>query len=99
MILIDSILTLPGIIVEKEYKRRIAIINVVIVVCDTEEGTPSRPRAPLLEYERLKMYKNPGSLSRYFVNKYIKPFPNDIYCEYNIYREKLISKSGLLNYM
>ncbi|KAJ5607202.1 hypothetical protein N7537_003821 [Penicillium hordei] len=138
IILIDSILTLPGITVEKEYKRRITIINIVIAVYNTEEGTPSRPRAPqkstpldknsntfskaiasicvkylgerltiyficlsntrLLERERLKMYKNPGSLSRHFVNKHIKPFPNNIHYKYNIYGEKLISKSRLLNY-
>ncbi|KAJ5447699.1 hypothetical protein N7445_002520 [Penicillium cf. griseofulvum] len=147
--LIDSVLTLPGTTVEKEYKRRIATINAVIAVCDTEEGAPSRPRAPqkrtadttdilptapfpksgdtfskaiasvcvkcpgdrpticficlsnnrLLERERLKIYKNPGSLSRHFVNKYIKLFPNDIHCECNIYGEKLMSKSGLLNHL
>ncbi|KAJ5089007.1 hypothetical protein N7532_007691 [Penicillium argentinense] len=44
------------------------------------------------------MYKNPGSLSRHFVNKHIKPFPNDMHCECNICGEKLMSKSGLLNH-
>ncbi|KAJ5882351.1 uncharacterized protein N7529_001023 [Penicillium soppii] len=141
---------MPGRTVEKEYERRIAVINVVIAVCDAEEGAPSRPRAPqkrtavaadippvaplpkreksipldetiasvyvkcprerpticficlgntrLLERERLKMYKNPGSLSRHFVNKHIKPFPNDMHCECNICGEKLMSKSALLNH-
>lgn len=43
--LIDSVLTMPGTTVEKEYERRIAAINVVITVCDTEEGAPSLTRA------------------------------------------------------
>lgn len=38
MTLIDSILTIPGTTVEKEYERRIAAINTVIAVYDTEEG-------------------------------------------------------------
>ncbi|OQD77334.1 hypothetical protein PENANT_c114G05410 [Penicillium antarcticum] len=46
MTLIDSVLTLPGTTVEKEYERRIAAINAVIAVCDAEEGAPSRPRVP-----------------------------------------------------
>lgn len=46
MTLIDSVLTMPGTTVEKEYERRIAAINAVIAVCDAEEGAPSRPRAP-----------------------------------------------------
>ncbi|CRL30957.1 Zinc finger, C2H2-type [Penicillium camemberti] len=56
----------------------------------------SNTRLP--ERERLKMYKNPGSLSRHFVNKHIKPFPNDMHCECNICGEKLMSKPGLLNH-
>ena len=157
MTLIDSVLTMPGTTTEKEYERRIAVINAVIAVCDAEEGAPSRPRAPqkrpadaidtppaaplpkrqkstpsdknddtfsqaiasicvkcpkerpticficlgnarLPECNRLQTYKNPGSLSRHFVNKHIKPFPNDMHCECNICREKLMSKSGLLNH-
>ncbi|KAJ5542729.1 hypothetical protein N7535_005153 [Penicillium sp. DV-2018c] len=157
MTLIDSVLTMPGTTVEKEYERRIAAINAVIAVCDAEEGAPSRPPVPqkrtadaadmppaaplhkrqqsvpsdesgdtfsqaiasvcvkcpgerpttcficlgntrLPERERLKMYKNPGSLSRHFVNKHVKPFPNDMHCECNICGEKLMSKSGLLNH-
>ncbi|KAJ5885454.1 hypothetical protein N7495_009964 [Penicillium taxi] len=43
MTLIDSVLTTPGKIVEKETERRIAAINAVIAVCDAEEGAPSRP--------------------------------------------------------
>ena len=42
--LIDTVLTMPGTTVEKEYKRRIAAINAVIAVYDVEEGAPSRPR-------------------------------------------------------
>ncbi|OAT08575.1 hypothetical protein BDBG_17071 [Blastomyces gilchristii SLH14081] len=157
MTLIDSILTMPGTTVKKEYERRIAAINAVIAVCDAEEGAPSRPgasqkhpvnavdilpaaplpkrqkstpsdksddtfsravasvcvksleerpkicficlgNARLPEGERLRMYKNPGSLSRHFVNKHIKPFPNDMHCECQVCGEKLISKSGLLNH-
>ena len=157
MTLIDSILTMPGTTVEKEYERRIAAINAVIAVCDAEEGAPSRasasqkrpvdainipPAAPLPkrqkstpldksddtfsravtsvcvksleerlticficlgnarlpEGERLRMYKNPGSLSRHFVNKHIKPCPNDMHCECQVCGEKLMSKSGLLNH-
>lgn len=158
MTLIDSILTMPGTTIEKEYERRIATINAVIAVCDAEEGAPSRPGAPrkrsvdaidtlpasslpkrqkstpsdengddrfsqaiasvcvkyreerpticficlgnagLPESERLRMYKNPGSLSRHFVDIHIKPFPNDMHCECNICGEKLMSKSGLLNH-
>ena len=157
MTLIDSVLTLPGTTVEKEYERRIAAINAVIAVCDAEEGAPSRPRVPqkrtadtadmppaaplpkrqtsipsdesgdtfskaiasvcvkspgerpticficlgntrLSERNRLTMYKNPGSLSRHFVNKHIKPYPNDMHCDCNICGERLISKTGLLNH-
>ncbi|KAI2735701.1 hypothetical protein DTO013E5_8636 [Penicillium roqueforti] len=157
MTLIDSVLTLPGTTVEKEYERRIAAINAVIAVCDAEEGAPSRPRVPQKrtadtadmppaaplpkrqtsipsdesgdtfskaiasvcvkspgerpticficlgntrssERNRLTMYKNPGSLSRHFVNKHIKPYPNDMHCDCNICGERLISKTGLLNH-
>ncbi|OQD78924.1 hypothetical protein PENANT_c071G10263 [Penicillium antarcticum] len=43
MTLIDTVLTMPGSSIEKEYQRRIAAINAVIAVCDAEEGAPSRP--------------------------------------------------------
>ena len=46
MTLIDTVLTMPGTTIEKEYERRIAAINAVIAVCDAEEGAPSRRRAP-----------------------------------------------------
>ncbi|EAW17037.1 DUF3435 domain-containing protein [Aspergillus fischeri NRRL 181] len=42
MILIDTILTMPGSTVEKEYQRRIAAINAVFAFCDVEEGSPTR---------------------------------------------------------
>ncbi|KAF7169343.1 hypothetical protein CNMCM6106_004230 [Aspergillus hiratsukae] len=42
MILIDTILTMPGSTVEKEYRRRISAINAVIAFCDVEEGSPTR---------------------------------------------------------
>lgn len=156
MTLIDSVLTMPGTTVEKEYQRRIAAINAVIAVCDAEEGAPSRPRAPqkrpadaveipaaplpkiqklahscevqdefsvaiasvcvkspedrpticficlgnsrLPQNERLRIFKNAGSLSRHFVNMHIKPFPNDMRYECSICEEKLMSKTGLLNH-
>lgn len=157
MILIDTVLTMPGTTIEKEYERRIAAINAVIAVCDTEEGTPSRSRVArkrsadagdmlptpslrkrqnltpigesddafskaiasvcvksleerptiyficlgtprLPQSERLRIYKNSGSLSRHFVSKYVKPFSNDIRCECSICGEKLESKSMLLNH-
>lgn len=41
MILMDTILTVPGSTVEKEYRRRIAAINAVIAFCDVEEGPPT----------------------------------------------------------
>jgi hypothetical protein len=157
MTLIDTVLTMPGTTIEKEYKRRIAAINAVIAVCDAEEGAPSRsrvtqkrsadavdmlPAAPLPkrqnsfppdksddtfsnaiasvcvkspterpticficlgspgmpQSDRLRMYKNSGSLSRHFVNKHIKPFPKDMGCECSICGVKLESKSVLLNH-
>ncbi|KAJ5471584.1 hypothetical protein N7530_008941 [Penicillium desertorum] len=157
MTLIDTVLTMPGTTIEKEYERRIAAINAVIAVCDAEEGAPSRrrvtqkrsaddvdmpPAVPLPkrqsptpsdkrddtfskaiasvcvkspterpticficlgspslpQSDRLWMYKNSGSLSRHFVNKHIKPFPNDMRCECSICGEKLESKSALLNH-
>lgn len=153
MALIDSILTVPGTSVTKEYERRIAAINAVISVCDAEEGAPSRPgasqkrpvdavdtptasplpkrqkyttsgenddrfsqaiasvcvkspeerpticficlgNARLPESERLRMYKNPGSLSRHFVNRQIKPYSNDMQRECIICGEQLESKSA-----
>ncbi|KAL4865177.1 hypothetical protein BDV12DRAFT_175034 [Aspergillus spectabilis] len=42
MILMDTVLTMPGSTVEKEYQRRIAAINAVIAFCDVEEGSPTR---------------------------------------------------------
>ncbi|GFF59263.1 LOW QUALITY PROTEIN: hypothetical protein IFM46972_11333 [Aspergillus udagawae] len=42
MILIDTILTMPGSAVEKEYRRRIAGINAVTAFCDVEEGSHTR---------------------------------------------------------
>ncbi|CAG7956785.1 unnamed protein product [Penicillium salamii] len=157
MTLIDTVLTMPGTTIEKEYERRIAAINAVIAVCDAEEGAPSRsrvarkrsadpgdmlPTAPLPkrqnsspsgesddafskaiasvcvkspeerpticficlgtprlpQSERLRMYKNSGSLSRHFVSKHVKPFSNDMHCECSICGEKLKSKSMLLNH-
>ncbi|KAJ5462715.1 hypothetical protein N7475_007659 [Penicillium sp. IBT 31633x] len=44
MIFIDTILTILGTTIKKEYKRRIAIINIVIRVYGIEEGTPLRSR-------------------------------------------------------
>ncbi|CAG8076243.1 unnamed protein product [Penicillium salamii] len=157
MTLIDTVLTMPGTTIEKEYERRIAAINAVIAVCDAEESAPSRsrvarkrsadpgdmlPTAPLPkrqnsspsgesddafskaiasvcvkspgerpticficlgtprlpQSERLRMYKNSGSLSRHFVSKHVKPFSNDMHCECSICGEKLKSKSMLLNH-
>ncbi|CAG8400598.1 unnamed protein product [Penicillium salamii] len=157
MTLIDTVLTMPGTTIEKEYERRIAAINAVIAVCDAEESAPLRsrvtqkrsadavdilPAAPvpkrqsstpsdksddtfskaiasvcvkspnerpticficlgtprLPQSERLRMYKNSGSLSRHFVRKHIKPFSNDMRCECSICGEKLESKSALLNH-
>ena len=46
MTLIDSVLTMLGMTTEKEYERQIATINVVIVVCDTEEGAPLQSYVP-----------------------------------------------------
>ena len=43
MTLIDTVLTMPSVTTKKEYERRIATINIVIAVCDIEEGAPSRP--------------------------------------------------------
>lgn len=43
MILIDTILTIPGTMVEAEYQRRIAAINAVVAFCDMQEGAPLRP--------------------------------------------------------
>ncbi|KAL1979001.1 hypothetical protein VTN96DRAFT_7497 [Rasamsonia emersonii] len=43
MMLIDTILTLPGATIEAEYQRRIAAINAVIAFCDVMEGAPIRP--------------------------------------------------------
>ncbi|KAK9847394.1 hypothetical protein MYU51_019501 [Penicillium brevicompactum] len=141
MTLIDTVLTMPGTTIEKEYERRIAAINAVIAVCDAEEGAPSRsrvarkrsadpgdmlPTAPLPkrqnsspsgesddafskaiasvcvkspeerpticficlgtprlpQSERLRMYKNSGSLSRHFVSKHVKPFSNDMHSQF-----------------
>ena len=155
--LIDTILTILGTTIEKEYKRRIAAINAVIAVCNIEEGVPSRSRVArkrsantgdmlpttplpkrqnstpsaesddafskaiasvcvksleerlticficlgtprLLQSERLRIYKNSGSLSRHFVSKHIKPFSNDMRCECFICGEKLELKSMLLNH-
>ncbi|KAK1146187.1 hypothetical protein N8T08_003277 [Aspergillus melleus] len=42
MLLIDTILTMPGSTVEKEYQRRISALNAVIAFCDVEEGSPTR---------------------------------------------------------
>ena len=41
MTLIDTILTIPSTTTKKEYERRIATINIVIAICDIEEGIPS----------------------------------------------------------
>jgi len=43
MMLIDTVLTLPGATIEAEYQRRIAAINAVIAFCDVMEGAPTRP--------------------------------------------------------
>lgn len=157
MMLIDTVLTMPGKTIEKEYERRIAAINAVIAVCDAEESAPSRPlmtqkrsaqsvdmlptahvhkrqkpatadkendafsqalasvcvkspeERPTIcficlgnsmqpQSERLRKFKNSGSLSRHFVNKHIKPYSNDMHRECTICGEQLESKSALLNH-
>lgn len=52
----------------------------------------------LPEKERVRMYKNPGSLSRHFVNRHVKPFPIDLRCRCTICGEELESKKALLNH-
>ncbi|CAG8944722.1 unnamed protein product [Penicillium salamii] len=155
--LINTILTMLDTMIEKEYECRIAAINTVITVCNTEEGAPLRscvtqkcsadtvdmlltaplpkrqnstpsnksddifskviasvyikspkkrptiyficlntPKLP--QNKHLIIYKNSRSLSRHFINKHIKPFSNDIHYKCSIYREKLESKSMLLNH-
>jgi hypothetical protein len=158
MMLIDTVLTMPGTTVEKEYQRRIAAINAVIAFCDVEEGAPSRPHvskkrdaadavdalpsAPFAKRlksspedksesalrqaiasvcikspgerpkicflclgnsklpgkERLEVFKNPGSLTRHFVNIHIKPFPKDMYSQCTICGKELESKELLINH-
>ena len=56
MTLIDTVLTMPGTTVEKEYERRIAAINAVIAVCDAEEGAPSRPHVTAKTLRRCCQY-------------------------------------------
>lgn len=54
---------------------------------------------PILpESERLRKLKNFRSLSRHFVNKHVKPFPNGIQCKCTICGKHLESKSALLNH-
>lgn len=43
MMLIDTILTMPGAMIEAEYQRWIAAINAVIAFCDVMEGAPTQP--------------------------------------------------------
>ncbi|EAW11473.1 uncharacterized protein ACLA_091710 [Aspergillus clavatus NRRL 1] len=53
MTLIDTLLTMPGPTVEKEYQRRIAAINAIITFCDVEEGSPTkRPKMTQKRRER-----------------------------------------------
>ncbi|KAL6233926.1 hypothetical protein BDW75DRAFT_251728, partial [Aspergillus navahoensis] len=42
MLMIDTILSLPGTTLEAEYKRRIQAINTVTAFCGVEEGHPTR---------------------------------------------------------
>ncbi|KAJ6103770.1 hypothetical protein N7486_003992 [Penicillium sp. IBT 16267x] len=76
---------ITSVCVESERER-----PTICFICLGNTGLP--------ENERLRMYKNPGSLSRHFVNRHIKPFPNDMQCVCNICQEKLMSKKGLLNH-
>jgi hypothetical protein len=62
-------------------------------ICFICLGNPMLP-----EIERLRMFKNSGSLSRHFVNKHIKPYSNDMQHECTICGEQLESKSALLNH-
>lgn len=55
-------------------------------------------RAMQPQSERLRKFKNSGSLSRHFVNKHIKPYSNDMHRECTICGEQLESKSALLNH-
>lgn len=48
--------------------------------------------------ERVRKFKNSGSLSCYFVNRHIKPYSNDMQRECTICGEQLESKSALLNH-
>ncbi|KAL4958922.1 DUF3435 domain-containing protein [Aspergillus stella-maris] len=59
MILIDTILTIPGSTVEKEYQRRIAAIHAVIAFCDVEEGPPMRQ--PKVTQKRPAMEASPSA--------------------------------------
>ncbi|OQE01713.1 hypothetical protein PENVUL_c041G05915 [Penicillium vulpinum] len=62
-------------------------------ICFICLGNPMLPGS-----ERLRKFKNSGSLSRHFVNKHIKPYSNSIQYECTIYGEQLSSKSALLNH-
>jgi hypothetical protein len=62
-------------------------------ICFICLGNPMLP-----EIERLRMFKNSGSLSRHFVNKHIKPYSHDMQHECTICGEPLESKSALLNH-
>lgn len=42
MILIDTVLTMPGSTIKKEYQHQIAVINAVIAFCDVEERSLMR---------------------------------------------------------
>jgi hypothetical protein len=42
MVLINTILTVPGSTIKKEYQCQIAAINAIIAFCDVEEGSPVR---------------------------------------------------------
>lgn len=43
MMLIDTVLAMPGTTIEGEIQRRIDAINAIIAFCDVEEGAPLRP--------------------------------------------------------
>ncbi|KAJ5111736.1 hypothetical protein NUU61_001366 [Penicillium alfredii] len=48
--------------------------------------------------ERLEVFKNPGSLTRHFVNRHIRPFPKDMHSQCTICGEELGSKALLMNH-
>lgn len=83
---------------------KIAFCQAIVSICIKSTDKKSTiyflyiANTKLSAIERLRIYSTSRSFTRYFIDKYIKYFPKNIYIRYNICNKNLLYKSVLINH-